>query len=223
MTSLQGKNPWSALCLQVGDETQYNQAAMADEIHPELPASGVPSDSASAPTPFDIGEEFGTAKKNLPPITVLAIAIVAVVLGFFIYALTQRSVSNASGAIGEISSVEIPNQNSVMVAINVSMTNHGEKPYWIHTIEATLETPSGKFTDQPASAVDFDRYFQAFPDLKQHALDPLKAETKILPGGQTAGTIVVTFPVLPDAFANRKSLTVTIQPYDQPIPLVLTK
>ena len=176
-----------------------------------------------APIPFNIGEEFGTAKKNLPPLKMLAITIAVVAIGFFIYALTQRSVSNASGAINDISSVEIPNQNSVMVAINISMTNNGKKPYWIHTIEAALETASGKFTDQPAAAVDFDRYFQAFPDLRQHALAPLKAETKILPGEQVAGTIVVTFPVLPDAFAARKSLTVTIQPYDQPIPLVLTK
>lgn len=203
---------------------------MPDESNPSpTPESGgtsstpISTSEPIVPIPFNIGEEFGTAKKNLPPLKMLAITIVAVAIAFFIYALTQRSVSNASGAIGDISSVEIPNQNSVMVAINVSMTNNGKKPYWIHTIEAALETPSGRFTDQPAAAVDFDRYFQAFPELKQHALAPLKAETKVLPGEQIAGTIVVTFPVLPDAFAARKSLTVTIQPYDQPVPLVLTK
>jgi len=204
---------------------------MADHNHPSATSetagttsSPAPAPEPTAPIPFDIGEEFGTAKKNLPPLKILAITIVAVVIAFFTYALTQRSVSNASGAIGDISSVEIPNQNSVMVAINVSITNNGKKPYWIHTMQATLETASGAFTDEhPASAVDFERYFQAFPDLKQHALEPLKPETKILPGGQTAGTIVVTFPVLPDAFAARKSLTVTIQPYDQPVALVLTK
>jgi hypothetical protein len=174
-------------------------------------------------TPFDISEEFGTAKKNLPPWKVLAIAIVAVIIAFLLYSLTARSKSSASGMIGDISTVEIPNQNSVMVAINVSMKNNGEKPYWIHTIQATLETPSGKFTDTPASAVDFDRYFQAFPDLKQHALEPLKAETKLLPGGETSGTIVVSFPVKPDEFAARKSLSVIIQPYDQPVPLIVSK
>ena len=202
---------------------------MADETTPPIPAPNSETNpaatTAGAPpqTSFNIGEEFGTAKKNLPPVKVVAIAIVAVVLGFFLYALTQRSISNATGVIGDISSVEIPNQNSVMVAINISMTNRGEKPYWIHTIEATLETPNGKFSDQPASAADFERYFQAFPELKTHALPPLKPETKILAGGETSGTIVVSFPVLPDAFAARKSLTITIQPYDQPIPLVLTK
>jgi hypothetical protein len=206
----------------MANETHPLPAPENSGISPDQTASGVNSE-LSPPTPFNIGEEFGTAKKNLPSIKILAVTILAVVIGFFLYALTARSVSNASGAIGEISSVEIPNQNSVMVAVNISITNHGEKPYWIHTIQATLETQAGVFNDQPASAADFDRYFEAFPDLKQHALEPLKAETKILPGGQTSRTILVTFPVLLDAFAARKSLQVTIEPYDQPVPLVLKK
>ena len=111
----------------------------------------------------------------------------------------------------------------VMVAINVSFQNNGVKSYWIHTIKADLDTTTGSFTDDAASPADFDRYFQAFPVLKQHALAPLEREAKINPGGRIAGTVIVTFPVTPDAFANRKSLKVTIQPYDQPVPLVLTK
>jgi len=34
---------------------------------------------------------------------------------------------------------------------------------------------------------------------------------------------VVSFPVTKQAFDERKSLTVTIQPYDQPLPVILTK
>jgi len=141
-----------------------------------------------------------------------------------VMAILQRPTSASTGKLSDIVSVEVPRQNLVMVAINISIANHGEKPYWIHTIQATLETASGgKFNDQPASAVDFERYFQAFPDLKEHALSPLLPETKIDVGGQTAGTIIVSFPVSAQDFASRKSLTVKIQPYDQPAPLVLTK
>ena len=71
--------------------------------------------------------------------------------------------------------------------------------------------------------MDFDRYFQAFPTLKEHALNAIPPETKIPPGGQAQGTIVVSFPVTQDGFDKRKSLSVVIQPYDQPLPLVLTK
>jgi hypothetical protein len=199
---------------------------MPEDMKP--PDSHETSSPDVAPAPvrgsdFNISEEFGTAKKNLPPVKILAIAVGAVAVVAIVMALLQRSTSMASGAISDVVAVEVPNQNLVMVAINLSMVNHGEKPYWIHTMKATLETADGKFSDQPASAADFDRYFQAFPDLKQHALAALKTETKIEVGGQASGTILVTFPVTQQAFANRKSLTVTIQPYDQPVPLVLTK
>jgi hypothetical protein len=186
---------------------------------PSVPASA-PSDSG---TPFHIGEEFGTAKKNLPSlkIVVISVAVIALIAG--IASFVQRPRSATTGSIDDVVSVEVPNQNLMMAAINVSFQNNGTKPYWIHTIKADLETASGTFSDDAASPADFDRYFQAFPTLKQHALAPLEREAKINPGGHTQGTIIVAFPVTPDAFANRKSLKVTIQPYDQPVPLVLTR
>jgi hypothetical protein len=35
------------------------------------------------------------------------------------------------------------------------------------------------------------------------------------------GTIVVGFKITKEAFDRRKSLTVAIQPYDQPLPIIL--
>ena len=178
---------------------------------------------ASTGTQFRIGEEFGTAKKNLPPVKIVIIGVAVVAVVAIVAALLQRPHSATTGSIDDVVSVEVPDQNMVMVAINVSFQNNGVKSYWIHTIKADLDTTTGSFTDDAASPADFDRYFQAFPVLKQHALAPLEREAKINPGGRIAGTVIVTFPVTPDAFANRKSLKVTIQPYDQPVPLVLTK
>ena len=113
---------------------------------------------------------------------------------------------------------KFPNQNAVLVAVNVTVHNSGEKPLWIHDIKATLKTDGGEFTDVAASAVDYDRYFQAFPTLKEHALAAIPPETKIPIGGQAQGTVVVSFPVTQDGFDKRKSLSVVIQPYDQPLP-----
>ncbi|MGA8493750.1 MAG: hypothetical protein WB711_25245 [Terriglobales bacterium] len=195
---------------------------MPDEIPSPPPAP--PNPPAPQPaTQFHIGEEFGTAKKNLPPVKIVAIGVGVVAVVAIILALAQRPHSATTGSIDDIVSVEVPDQNMVMVAINVSFQNNGLKPYWIHTIKAGLDTSSGNFTDAAASPADFDRYYQAFPTLKQHALAPLEREAKINPGGRIAGTIIVIFPVTPQDFANRKSLSVTIQPYDQPVPLVLTK
>jgi hypothetical protein len=196
---------------------------MPDEIPSPPPAPPTASASGQPGTQFHIGEEFGTAKKNLPPVKIVLIGVAVVAVVAVIAALVQRPHSATTGSIDDVVSVEVPDQNMVMVAINVSFQNNGVKSYWIHTIKADLDTTSGSFTDDAASPADFDRYFQAFPTLKQHALAPLEREAKITPGGRIAGTVIVTFPVTPDAFANRKSLKVTIQPYDQPVPLVLTK
>jgi hypothetical protein len=195
-----------------------------DKPSPPPAQSGASASAPSEPaTPFHIGEEFGTAKKNLPPVKIVLMGVAVIAVVALIASLAQRPHSATAGSIDDVVSVEVPDQNLVMVAINVSFQNNGTKPYWIHTIKADLDTATGSFSDDAASPADFDRYFQAFPTLKQHALAPLEREAKINPGGQTQGTIIVAFPVTPDAFAARKSLKVTIQPYDQPVPLVLTK
>jgi hypothetical protein len=182
-----------------------------------------PTAPPAAPMKFEIGEEFGTAKKNLPSMKIVGIAVAVIAVIAAVFSFVQRPQSTTAGSIDDFISVEVPGQNQVMVAINVSFQNNGLKPYWIHTIQASLDTSGATFTDDAASATDFDRYFQAFPALKQHAIAPLLPEAKIPPGGRAYGTIIVTFPVTPDAFAGRKQLRVSIQPYDQPVPLVLTK
>jgi len=195
------------------------------EEKPSVPSTQ-PSTPATPPesgTSFDISEEYGTAAKNLPPAKVVVIGIGLIVVIALVIGFAQRAKVSASGSIDDVTSVEMPNQNSVMVALAVSMQNHGKKRFYIHDIQSELETGSGKFTDEAASGVDFERYFQAFPALKEHALAPLKPETMLEPGGETKGTIIVSFPVTAAEFANRKSIKVTIRPYDQPLPLVLTK
>ena len=145
----------------------------------------------------------------------------AVVIGTV--AFLDRAKPQGGGSIDNIAVAEVPDQNSVLVAVNVTVHNSGEKSLWIHDIKATIKTDSGELSDVAASALDFDRYFQAFPTLKEHALPAIPPETKIPPGGQAQGTVVVSFPVTQDGFDKRKSLSVVIQPYDQPLPLVLTK
>ena len=48
-------------------------------------------------------------------------------------------------------------------------------------------------------------------------------EAKLPPGAEQRGTIIVSFRVPKIAFDKRKSVTVTIQPYDRQQPVVLTK
>jgi hypothetical protein len=57
--------------------------------------------------------------------------------------------------------------------------------------------------------------------LKESAEPPLSPETKLLARTERRGTIIVGFKVTKGAFDRRNSLTVTIQPYDQMLPVVL--
>jgi hypothetical protein len=192
---------------------------------PESPAPAQPP-SESGPT-INIGEEFGTAKRNLPPPKVLGIGLALILVISAIIVFTQSRPSS-SGSIDDVNAVEIPNQNSVLATINVTIQNNGKKAIWIHSMKASLETStpdaSGntKFTDEAGSPADFERYFQAFPALKERSIAPLQVETKIQPGDKASGTIMVSFPVTKDVFDKRKSLAVTIQPYDE-IPLTVKK
>ena len=173
-------------------------------------------------TSFDIGEEYGTARKNLPPAGILAICIAVVLVIVAVYSLTHRAHALSTGSIDDVTAVDVPGQNMVMVAINVTVQNNADKPSWIHTIRATLDTGKDKFDDDASPAVDAQRYFQAFPALKQHAIAFLLPEGRLDPKSKISGMIVVSFPVTQDVFNARKSLTVTVTPYDE-LPVVITK
>jgi hypothetical protein len=181
-----------------------------------------PPTSLEAPIPFNIGEEYGTASKNLPPVkfVLLAIALVALVAGILIAFQEQAP---ATGSITDVQSVEVPGQNMVMVAINISLHNRSRRPFQIRTIQVQLDAGGTSLEDSAASTVDLDRYYQAFPALKVHALSPLARDRTIPSNADAQGTILVTFPVTPEVFAGGKLLKVTIQSYDREVPVVLTK
>jgi len=192
---------------------------MSDQPAPPPPQSPSPPEPI---TEFHIGDEFGTAKRNLPPagIVLICIAAVAVIVG--ILAFKERPKPQGAGAIDFVAATEVPGQNMILAAITLTLRNTADRALWIHTLKARLTTADDKtFDDDAASAVDLDRYFQAFPALKESSEPPLPPETKLPPGAERRGTIIVSFKVTREAFDQRKSLTVTIQPYDHVLPVVL--
>ena len=171
---------------------------------------------------FRIGDEFGTAKRNLPPARIVLISIVAVAVVVGIIAFVQRAKPQGAGSINFVSAVDVPGQNRVLVAITFTLRNTTDKSLWVHTLKGELTTADGHaYEDEAASAVDLDRYYQLFPALKESSEPPISPETKLPPGTEKRGTILVSFPLSSHQFDARKMLTVTIQPYDQPVAVVL--
>ena len=179
---------------------------MPDQIPvPPPPPSG--TDPQAIPQPkspgLDIGpgvgvgvtQDMAAPERKLPPARIVLIALAGLAIALAVYGFLGRAKPQGAGSVDNLAVVELPNQNAVLVAATVTLHNSGEKPLWIHTIQGKLKMPDNEYSDDAASAVDFDRYFQAFPDLKQGARSALMPETKILPGNEASGTVIVSFPV----------------------------
>src|SRR3984885_4300514 len=203
---------------------------------PDQPPSPAPVPPAPDSTPakttkpaaqrgptIHIGDEFGTAKRNLPPVKVLLIALAGVLVIAGVVSFLLRAKPQAAGSLDGVTAIQIPNQTASLVALTFTLHSSGERSLWVRTIQAKLTAPGGEQTSDAVSSVDFDRYYQAFPALKANAQPALSPEDKLQPGQEIKRTVIVSFPVTLDAFNQRKSVSVVIQPYDQPLPVTLTR
>lgn len=181
-----------------------------------FPKPGAGFDAGHVP----ITEEFDSAKRTLPPIAPLLAALVVVVVFIIGVAYVFRAKPVAQGQIDRAFAMQQEGNSYSMVLMQVTLRNIGDKPLFVKEVKATIMTDLGESNDDAASAVDYGRYLQAFPDLQMYATDPLKVEAKILPGGEVKGSVMVAFPITKDQFYARKDLNVTIIPYDQK-PIVL--
>lgn len=191
---------------------------------PPTPSQPAATQPAVQPGPtINIGDEFGTAKRNLPPARIVGAAVAGVVVLVAIIAFLQRAKPQGGGSLDNVVAVEIPGQSAVLVALTFTLRNAPAKSLWVHDVKGKLRTPQGESTSDAVSAVDFERYFSAFPALKEGSQPALSPEDKLQPGQEVHRSIVVSFPVSLDQFTQRQSVAVVIQPYDQPVPIVLSK
>jgi hypothetical protein len=202
----------------MSDQTPNSPGPPSDPPTPTTPQPATPA----GPT-INIGEEYGTAKKNLPPAKIVLIAVAGVLVVVLIASFLKRAKPQAAGSLDNVNAVEIPVQGSTMVALTFTLTNTSDKPLYVHSLSAKLKTASGELTADAVSAIDFNRYFQAFPSLKNGIQPALMPETRIQPGDQVTRSMIVVFPVTLDAFKQRQTVSAVIWPYDQQVPVVLTK
>ena len=198
-----------------------NQISNPDPVPPPSPGTTTPAPQRG-PT-INIADEFGTAKRNLPPVKPLLVAMAGVLIIAGVVALTQRAKPQGVGMLDSVTAAQIPGQNASLVALTFTLRNSGTKSLWVRGIQGKLITSSGEVSGDAVSAVDFDRYYQAFPALKTDTRPALAPEDKLQPGQEIKRTVMVSFPVMLDAFNQRRSVSVVIQPYDQPVPVTLTR
>jgi len=151
------------------------------------------------------------------------IAIGALLVVVLIASFLKRAKPQASGTLDTVTAVEIPGQTSTMVALTFTINNTSDKILYVRSLQGSIKAPSGEATAEAVSAVDFERYYQAFPTLKNGVQPALPPETKIQPGEKVARTIIVVLPITLNAFNLRTSTSVIVWLYDQTVPVTLTK
>lgn len=176
---------------------------------------------APEPEHLLIPEEVDSSKWSVPPWGVMGVGLLIIFIVIGIVSYVMRPKPKATGSIDEVFAVAMA-ENQVMTTVKINIHNIGGKPLWIRSVTGKVVTDQGEFTDTFANAVDYPRYFAAYPDLREHTMTPVKAEDRIRPGEMERGSVIFSFPVSYDQFNNRKSLSVIIDPYDQP-PVILTK
>lgn len=204
-------------------EPSGDDAGRKDEAPAAFGSPATPNPETDS-EPVHIAEELRDLEKDdkTHVVKVFGVVLVAIAIGVGIFAYTLRPKPKATGAIEDAYAVALPGDN-VLTTVKVSLQNTGGKPLWIRNLKGKLVTADGKeYQDEAANASDFDRYFQGYPDLRDHSLQALKVETMLRPGEQTRGSVILGFPVTLDTFSGRKALSVTVEPYDQ-AAITLTK
>src|SRR5579864_3458271 len=127
---------------------------MPDPTPPPKPPTPQAAAPPKGPT-INIGEEYGTAKKNLPPAKIVLIAIGAVLVVVAIASFLKRPTPQASGSLDNVAAVEIPGQGSTMVALTFTLRNTSDKTLYVHNIQGKVKTASEEQSADAVSAVDF--------------------------------------------------------------------
>lgn len=194
---------------------------------PQKPETPSPASLNVKPAPgltINIGEEFGTAKRNLPPMKIVAPVILVAAVVVTVFIVMNRAKPQGSGSLDNVTVAEIPGQKTVMVAMTFTLKNTSEKTFNVRTIRGKIKPATGEEASADArSAVDFERYFQAFPNLRNGAQPALTPDAKVPPDQTVTRTIMVALPVTLDTFNHRQSASVLIWTYERPDPIELTK
>src|SRR5215471_6677405 len=132
-----------------------------------FPKPGANFDAGHVP----ITEEFDSAKRTLPAAAPLAVALLVVLVFIIGVAYIFRSKPVAQGQIDQAFAMQQESNPYSMVMMQVTLHNIGDKTLYIKEIKASIDAGAGELTDDAASAVDYGRYLQAFPDLQMYASD----------------------------------------------------
>lgn len=126
-----------------------------------------------------------------------------------IYPVQAKISGGAAGLAGQQGQDEVVNQ--LLVFAHVRLHNPNKAPITIIDDWGIVTMADGSLQRTiGASTADFDKVFQAYPQLAPMRMDPLRRDTQIQPGQSLDGMVVFSYPISRDDWDKRKSMQVTV-------------
>jgi hypothetical protein len=126
-----------------------------------------------------------------------------------IYPVQARITGGNAGTPGMQGQDQIINQ--LLVFAHVRLHNPNTAPITIVDDWAIVTLPNGETRRSlGASSTDFDKVFQAYPQLAPLRMDALRRDIQIQPGQSVDGLVVFSYPLSREEWDSRKSMQVTI-------------
>jgi hypothetical protein len=126
-----------------------------------------------------------------------------------IFPVQAKITGGAAGTPGMEGQDQIVNQ--LLVFAHIRLHNPNTAPITIVDDWAVVTLPDGETRrSAAASQADFDKVFQAYPQLAPVRMDPLRRELQIQPGQSADGLVVFSYPLSREDWDKRKSMQVTL-------------
>jgi hypothetical protein len=126
-----------------------------------------------------------------------------------IYPVQAKIAGGAAGMPGMQGGDEIINQ--LLVFAHVQVHNPNQAPITIVDHWGVVTLADGSTQRSVANSVaDFNKVFQAYPQLAPLRMEPLRRNTLIPPGQSIDGLVIFSYPISRDDWDKRKSMQVTV-------------
>lgn len=170
-----------------------------------------------------LGEELTKGTSHI--LIAAAIAAIVVTIAIAAYVIAGQKPPAAAGEITRITAHAVHRETTgldangepmpkeefdqVLVFTHIKLRNQSDKPLFILSITANVTLADGIHSSYAASPVDYERLFQAYPDLAPFHATPIPGEATIAPGKTLEGDFVTPFRMSKQDWDARKGLDYT--------------
>ena len=176
------------------------------------------------------GDDLARGTSHIVWAAILAAIVVSIAV--VAYALVTRETPAAAGQVTRAAVRFVHRENSgldaagspmpkdpfdqALVFSHIQLRNQGKNPMFVRQIMTNITLEDGIHTSYAAVPHDYERLFQASPELAALHGTPLPMEATIPPGQSLEGDLVAAFRLTPEQWNARKGLSYQVSLQYQP-------